>query len=89
MAGAEGLEPPAFGFGDRRSSQLSYAPASPAHNRTSKGLGAIRFTDREIITQHSRAGQPDLFRSRALINMPGNEKRPDLSQARSLLRIAV
>ena len=28
LAGVEGLEPPASGFGDRRSSQLSYTPGS-------------------------------------------------------------
>lgn len=26
LAGAEGFEPAAFGFGDQRSNQLSYAP---------------------------------------------------------------
>src|SRR6185312_14910330 len=30
LAGVEGLEPPASGFGDRRSSQLSYTPARQA-----------------------------------------------------------
>ena len=30
LAGAEGLELSTSGFGDRRSSQLSYAPAMPA-----------------------------------------------------------
>src|SRR5690349_2514642 len=37
LAGVEGLEPPASGFGDRRSSQLSYTPAgSPAADRSDR-----------------------------------------------------
>jgi hypothetical protein len=32
MAGVEGLEPPTSGFGDRRSSQLSYTPTGPARS---------------------------------------------------------
>src|ERR1700761_4687037 len=37
LAGVEGLEPPASGFGDRRSSQLSYTPA--VGRRSFHGIG--------------------------------------------------
>ena len=42
LAGVEGLEPPASGFGDRRSSQLSYTPTLGrrlSHGRSAHGIG--------------------------------------------------
>jgi hypothetical protein len=62
LAGVEGLEPPASGFGDRRSSQLSYTPARQAagkpcrtgnrsRRRRRKGVG-------EAVSRGSRNRRP-------------------------------
>jgi hypothetical protein len=41
VAGVEGLEPPASGFGDRRSSQLSYTPTVRSPRSRGGGQGAV------------------------------------------------
>lgn len=44
MAGVEGLEPPAYGFGDHRSSQLSYTPIFSHDYLKLKGINRVQYT---------------------------------------------
>ncbi len=82
MAGVEGLEPPTSGFGDRRSSQLSYTPTGTGllhQDRTRGRVERMRRAESQGMTRASCTGRAPpaivLRRGRVECRRFGNVRR--------------
>ena len=78
LAGAEGLEPPTFGFGDRCSTKLSYAPppiriTPPRHEGESCGTTSIGRSVEARQRMPSRS--PDMFCRNRVTSTTSNRTR--------------